>query len=147
MEKILFITGASIFGLLGLLHLIYTFFSKKFDPYNLAVKEAMLNTSPRITKQTNMWQAWVGFNASHSLGAIFFAAFFIPLCINHFDVVAGSLWFSILPSVVGVSYLLLAKKDWFKVPFTGILVSSACLIRVAWSVTRNKAQQGSKYDV
>ncbi|RZM84160.1 hypothetical protein C3B51_04355 [Pseudoalteromonas rubra] len=134
MEKILFIIGASIFGFLGLLHLIYTFFSKKFDPYNLAVKEAMLNTSPRITKQTNMWQAWVGFNASHSLGALFFAAFYIPLCINHFDVVAGTVWFSVLPSIVGVSYLLLAKKYWFKVPFTGILVSSACFVIAAWSV-------------
>ncbi|TMP35491.1 LIC_13387 family protein [Pseudoalteromonas rubra] len=134
MEKTLFIVGASIFGLLGLIHLAYTCFSDKFDPRNLEVKEAMLNTPPRITKQTNMWQAWVGFNASHSLGALLFAAFYIPLCISHFDIISDTIWFSVLPSVVSISYLLLAVKYWFKVPFTGILIASACFVTAAWLV-------------
>jgi len=126
MEKALFIIGASIFGLLGLVHLVYTFFSQKFYPFNADVKAAMLNTSPKITKETSMWQAWVGFNASHSLGALLFAAIYIPLCIDHFDIVSGTIWFSVLPLVVGVSYLLLAKRYWFKVPLAGILISSVC---------------------
>jgi len=79
MEKVLFVTGALIFGVLGTIHLIYTFFSNKFDTIDPSVKEAMKNTSPILTKETTIWKAWVGFNASHSLGAMLFAGIYIPL--------------------------------------------------------------------
>jgi len=68
MEKILIIIGASIFGILGTMHLLYTFFTNKFTARNQHVVEAMQSTSPVLTKETTMWKAWIGFNASHSLG-------------------------------------------------------------------------------
>ena len=126
--QILFIIGASIFGILGLVHLIYTFFTDKFDPFNSDVMVAMKSTSPILTKETTVWRAWVGFNASHSLGAILFAAIYIPLCFSHIQFIATNSWFAVLPSVVGISYLLLAKNYWFKIPFFGILISTLCFI-------------------
>lgn len=127
-SQILLVIGASIFGALGLIHLIFTFFSNKFDAYNSEVTGAMKSTSPVITKETTVWLAWVGFNASHSLGAIFFAAIYIPLAVSHMQFIINSSWFSVLPSMVGVSYLLLAQKYWFKIPFFGILISTLCFI-------------------
>ncbi|MCU7798723.1 MAG: hypothetical protein KZQ70_00925 [gamma proteobacterium symbiont of Lucinoma myriamae] len=125
-EQVLIIIGASIFGVLGFIHLIYTFYTNKFDARKSSVTDAMKTTSPVLTKETTMWDAWVGFNASHSLGAILVAAFFIPLVILDMKLIIEFKWFSILPVIIGFSYLLLAKKYWFKIPFLGILISTIC---------------------
>ena len=130
-EQILLISGSIIVGLMGLMHLLYTFFSNKFDAYDPQVKSAMQKTSPVITKDTTMWKAWIGFNASHSLGPMFLAAFTIPLAYAHMSLIENSLWFSLLPAVFGVSFLLLAKKYWFKLPFIGILMATLCFITAA----------------
>ena len=130
-EQILLIIGAAIFGVLGSVHLFYTFFTNKFDAYDKNVTKAMQSTSPVLTKETTVWDAWVGFNASHSLGAMLMAAFYIPLTSSYFSVIRDSAWFSLLPVVVGVSYLLLARRYWFGVPFTGILIATACFVGAA----------------
>jgi hypothetical protein len=127
-SQVLFIIGALIIGILGFVHLIYTFFTDKFNPYNPSVVVAMKSTSPKLTKQTTIWHAWVGFNASHSLGALLFAAIYVPLAYAHMQFIADNSWFAILPSMVGISYLLLAKIYWFKIPFFGILISTICFI-------------------
>lgn len=134
MEQLLIVLGAAIFGLLGTIHLIYTFFSNKFEAHDPAVTKAMNRTSPILTKETTIWRAWIGFNASHSLGAMIFAAIYIPLALSNLEVIRSSLWLSILPALVGVSYLILAQKYWFKVPFIGILLSTLCFIGAAISV-------------
>lgn len=130
-EQILLIAGASIFGVLGSMHLLYTFTTNKFDARDQAVTTDMQNTSPVLTRETTMWKAWVGFNASHSLGAMLVAAFYIPLAMTNMQFIRESLWFSLLPVLIGVSYLFLAKKYWFRIPFTGILVATLCFIGAA----------------
>ena len=131
MENVLIVVGAAIFGVLGGMHLIYTFFTNKFEAYDSSVTEAMKGTSPILTKETTIWKAWIGFNASHSLGAMVFAGVYVPLGLSHFSVIAESLWFSILPVFVGLSYLVLAKRYWFKIPFVGILISTVCFVTAA----------------
>lgn len=133
-EQVLLLVGALIFGALGTVHLYYTFFTNKFDAYNPSVTEAMKSTSPILTKDTTVWDAWVGFNASHSLGAMLVAGIYIPLTVFHFIVIKQSLWFSILPVIIGLSYLILAKKYWFKIPFIGVLISTLCFIGAAISI-------------
>ena len=127
-SQVLFIIGASIFGLLGFVHLIYTFFTDKFNAYDPDVTVAMKNTSPVLTKETTVWRAWIGFNASHSLGAIIVAAIYIPLAFSHIQFIVNNNWFSVLPSIIGFSYLLLAKNYWFKIPFFGILIATVCFV-------------------
>ena len=131
MAQVLIIIGASIFGVLGSIHLIYTFFTNKFEAYDPAVTEAMKATTPVLTKETTVWNAWVGFNASHSLGAMLVAGVYIPLSISYFNVIRELIWFSVLPVIIGLSYLVLAKKYWFKIPFFGILISTLCFIVAA----------------
>jgi len=127
-SQVLYIIGASIFGILGFVHIIYTFFTDKLHPYNSDATVSMQSTSPVLTKETTIWLAWIGFNASHSLGAIFFAAIYIPLAFSHIQFITHNSWFAVLPSIVGISYLLLAKNYWFKIPFFGILISTACFV-------------------
>lgn len=130
-EQILLVAGASIFGALGAIHLAYTFFSNKFDAFDGKVTKAMKGTSPVLTKETTMWNAWIGFNASHSLGAMLVTAFYVPLAINNMDVIQQTLWFSVLPVIIGIAYLALAKRYWFKIPFIGILLSTICFSSAA----------------
>ncbi len=134
-DQLLIITGASIFGILGTIHLLFTFFTNKFDAFDKTVTQAMKNTSPVLTKDTTIWDAWIGFNASHSLGAMLVAAFYIPLAITHIEVIRHTSWFSILPVIIGLSYLVLAKKYWFKIPLIGILISTLCFIGAFISIS------------
>ena len=125
------IIGASIFGALGTLHLLFTFFTNKFEAYDSSVTDAMKASSIVLTKETTIWKAWVGFNASHSLGAMLFAGIYVPLTISNFNVIQQSNWFTFLPVLIGFSYLVLAKMYWFKIPFIGILFSTTCFIGAA----------------
>lgn len=131
MEQILFILGFSIIGILGTIHLVYTFYTRKLHPKDNAAIDAMKTSNLVLTNQTTVWDAWIGFNASHSLGAIVFAATYIPLCISYFEVIEQSEWLSWLPVVVGTSYLVLAKRYWFHIPFIGILISCICFLAAA----------------
>ena len=118
--------GAGIFGALGTLHLGYTFFSPKFDPRDPAVAAAMRGTSPRITRATTMWNCWVGFNASHSLGAMLFAAVYLVLAFQHPQLLSDSRALVVLALVNGLAWLALAYKYWFRIPLTGIAIATAC---------------------
>ena len=70
-SQYLWVTGSLIMFVLGTTHLVYTFFSNRFSPRNGDVEEGMKLTSPRLTGETTVWKAWIGFNASHSSGAMF----------------------------------------------------------------------------
>ena len=134
MEQALIVIGAATLGVLGTIHLAYTFFTNKFDARDAKVTDLMKDTSPVLTRQTSMWNAWVGFNASHSLGAMLFGGIYIPLSLFHYDVIQQSVWFSSLPLLVGLSYLVLAKKYWFRIPFIGIALATTCFLGVALGI-------------
>ena len=131
MDQILIIIGAAILGLLGAVHLVYTFFTSRLDPYDPAAIEAMKGSTLRLTRETTVWKAWIGFNASHSLGPMLFAAIYIPLALHHMELIRASLWFSLLPLVLGLGYLWLARRYWFRIPFVGILLSCLCFAAAA----------------
>jgi hypothetical protein len=48
--------------------LAYTFFTQKFSPTEGQLETAMKQIASRISSNTTMWKAWVGFHISHSLG-------------------------------------------------------------------------------
>lgn len=126
--KLLMLVGSSIFLVLGTMHLIYTFFTNKFDPYNTDVWKAMNETTPRLTKETTLWKAWIGFNASHSIGAMFFGAATIYIVIFQFGVLVDSAFYVILCLLNALFYLFLARKYWFSVPLIGISISVICFL-------------------
>lgn len=131
MAYILYIIGFSIFGLLGSAHLLYMFFSNKFEAYDSSVTQSMKETSLILTKETTLWKAWVGFNASHSIGVMFIAIIYTTLALKYFDVIEQSLLLSLLPILIGLSYLILAKKYWFSSHFIRISIATMCFIAAA----------------
>jgi hypothetical protein len=118
------ISGSAIFIVLGSIHMLYTFRGNKFLARNSAVTEGMKQTQPVLTKETTMWKAWIGFNGSHSLGAIFFGVINIILSIEHPTVLSYSISIPIVNVLVCIVYLMLAKKYWFRIPLTGIAIST-----------------------
>lgn len=128
MPQILAAGGAAIMLLLGLLHLAYTFFTRKLSPRDGNLESAMRRVSPRITSQTTMWKAWIGFNASHSLGIIFFGAIYSYLSLFAWTLLVHSAFFVGLGIVFFASYLLLAKLYWFRNPLIIVALAGSLYV-------------------
>jgi hypothetical protein len=124
MVSLLLIVGSMTIGLLGLIHLLYTFRTNKFEPRNEQLGLQLREISPVLTSETTMWRAWIGFNASHSIGAILFAAVFGYLAVFELDFLLASPFLVTLSLVTLASYLFLARSFWFSVPFYGISLST-----------------------
>ena len=126
MAQILLLAGAAILGILGTAHLLFTFFTDNFLARDPHVTQAMQQSSPNLTPQTTMWRAWVGFNASHSLGMLFIATTYGVLAVRHMEMFYQNKSYGLLIAAIGLSYLVLARRYWFRAPFLGILAATLC---------------------
>lgn len=118
--------GSLIFILLGTVHLFYTFFTNKFSSRNKKVVDEMKLSYPNLTKETTIWKAWIGFNASHSIGVIFIGVINFYLSYYFFSILQNRFFFFALNIVTVAFYLWLAKKYWYRTPFIGILITLTC---------------------
>ncbi|MGH8078377.1 MAG: LIC_13387 family protein [Lysobacter sp.] len=59
LPHLLIAAGAAIALVLGTIHLVYTFVSRKFSPRDTALEDHMKRVSPVITRQTTLWKPWV----------------------------------------------------------------------------------------
>ena len=83
-----------------------------------------------------MWKAWIGFNASHSYGAILFGAVYGYLALVHSAFLFQSRFLLLLGLLLLAGYVFLGKRYWFSVPFRGIALASALYsvgLVVGWS--------------
>jgi hypothetical protein len=117
--------SAAIILLLGLVHLAYTFYGPKLLPRDPALQSRMQEVSPVITRQTTMWKAWIGFNASHACGLILFGAVYGYLALVHGALLLQSAFLLSLGLVLLLGYVFLAKKYFFRIPFQGVLLATA----------------------
>jgi hypothetical protein len=115
---------AGILLLLGLMHLLYTFYGPKLLPRDLELRTRMQQISPVITRQTTMWKAWVGFNASHSYGLILFGAVYGYLALAHSDFLFQSVFLLLLGLILLFGYIFLAKQYFFRVPLRAVLLAT-----------------------
>ncbi|MDP4567938.1 hypothetical protein Q8O96_02650 [Pseudomonas sp. LPH60] len=116
----LIVASSAIVLLLGSLHLIYTFASDKFQPRDPALAERMRQVSPMISGQTSLWRAWVGFNASHSLGAMLFGLVYGYLAWLHPALLLEARGLLLIGLGFLASLWLLAIRYWFRIPQAGI---------------------------
>jgi hypothetical protein len=123
LPQLLISTSAAIVLILGAIHLVYTFASNKFFPRDPSVAEQMKRISPVISKQTTMWRAWIGFNASHSLGAMLFGVLYGYLSVFQFQMLLQARFLLFVGAIFLASILVLAKRYWFSIPFAGIASS------------------------
>jgi hypothetical protein len=126
--------SASVLGALGAVHGVYTFCGTKLDPRDPALRAAMERVHPVITRQTTVWRAVKGFNASHSLGLIVFAAVYMHLALWRFDVLAGSSFLLALGMGVELTYLALADRYFFSIPLRGVALACV-LFACGWALT------------
>lgn len=121
------VSGAIYFGL-GTFHLRYTFFTPKFRPFDASVEEGMKRTNPLLTRQTTMWKAWMGFNGSHSTGAMFFGFMLLYFAISKEPTFEESVLLQGVAVLNSMFYVGLAKVYWFRIPLTGSLLATSCLV-------------------
>jgi hypothetical protein len=123
---LLLAASAAIILALGLAHLVFTYHGPKLRPRDTSLQTGMARVSPVISRETTMWRAWVGFNASHSLGAILFGLVYGYLALIHRPFLLAS---PFLPAI-GLLFLggltIVARRYWFSVPFTGIVAALLC---------------------
>lgn len=113
---------------LGSLHAWLTLSSEKFSPRDDALKARLQEVSPRISKQTTMWRAGLGFHYSHSLGAILFAAVYAYLAWFGWDFLMQSVFLRALGLAYLLTMLTLAVKFWFRIPVIGLVFSSGLYV-------------------
>jgi hypothetical protein len=117
--------GAAVPFVLGLVHLLYTFRGRMLHPRDPDLYVRLNETSLVITRQTTMWRAWVGFNASHSYGLIFFGLVYGYLALVHGEILFNSAFLQCVGLVLLSGYAVLARLYWFRFPFRAILLSAA----------------------
>lgn len=121
----LIIVSAAIVFVLGGLHLLYTFRGPKLLPRDRSVRAQMEGSALVITRETTMWKAWIGFNASHSLGAMLFGAVYADLAWAHADMLRASPFLLAVGAASLLAYAWLGRRYWFSVPFRGIVLALA----------------------
>lgn len=117
--------SASIILMLGLIHLLYTFRGSKLQPRDSTLQARMQEVSPVLTRETTMWKAWIGFNASHSYGAILFGLVYGYLALAHGGLLFQSPFLLLTGLALLAGYVFLGKRYWFSVPYRCILLATA----------------------
>jgi len=125
---ILIATSATIALFLGLAHIYLTFFTRAFAARDAALEEKLKSVSPRISDQTTMRRAGVGFHASHALGVIFFGLVYGYLALAQRDFLIRSPFLVVLGALVLLGYVVLAKLFWFDRPLVGVALALACYV-------------------
>jgi hypothetical protein len=127
--------SAAIVLLLGLAHLLFTFHGPKLWPRDPALRTRMEEVSPVITRQTTMWKAWIGFNASHSIALILFGAVYGYLALAQGELLFHSVFLLSLGLLVLLGYVFLARQYFFRTPLRSVIVATV-LYAVALVVSR-----------
>ena len=128
LSRYLFLAGACPFLLLGTAHALATprhpDERKGLSPYDPGLAEQMTRATLRLTRRTDLWRAWVGFNLSHSLGAVAFGGFAVLVARSDASFAAEGPVAAPVALLVSSAYLALAVKYWFKTPIVGCAISA-----------------------
>src|SRR5580692_136752 len=120
--------SASIVLTLGLVHLVCTFRGRTLTPRDPSLQISMSQISPVISKETTMWRCWMGFNASHSMGLIFFGLVFGFLALAHSQLLFDSPFLLVIGLAMLGGLVVLCKIYFFSVPLAGTSASLACYL-------------------
>ena len=135
LSRYLFLSGALPFLLLGIAHAMHTPRQpnerKGLSPTDPGLAESMARSRIHLTGRTDMWRAWVGFNLSHSLGAVLFGVVVVLVGRTSASFEYNAAVFLPLAVVVSIAYLSLGVAYWFRTPIIGICVS-VFLFSAAW---------------
>ena len=133
----LFLAGALPFLFLGVAHALATPLAqsdrKGLAPRDPTLPGAMATSTVLLTRRTDMWLAWVGFNLSHSLGAITFGLFVLVVGRSPESFAGQAALCVPLAAAVAAVYVAIGMKYWFRTPIAGCALSLVCFA-VAWAL-------------
>ena len=132
-SAMLYTAGGAIFCVLGAVHAVYMLMDlqhpRRLVPADPALIAAMAVSRVRLAGDaTDMWRAWIGFNLSHSLGALLFGATAIAWPV----IAAGHALLAWLPATLAAVYLTISLCCWFRAPSAGIGAATAAFAAAAW---------------
>jgi len=119
---------AAILLVLGLAHFLCTFYGPKLLPRDRDLQTRMQEVSPVITRETTMWKAWIGFNASHSFGLILFGLVYGYLAVAHGHFLFQSAFLLVVGIVVLVGYVFLSRRFFFSFPLRSVLLATSLYV-------------------
>lgn len=122
------VLSASISLTLGAIHLVYTFWGTALTPRDPALQISMKQIAPVITNETTMWRAWLGFNASHSMGLILFGLVFGFLALAHDRLLFQSTFLLVVGFAMLGGLVALCKLYFFTSPLIGMSISLVCYV-------------------
>jgi hypothetical protein len=129
----LLITAGLVYVLLGVVHGVLALRDVRtpqvFTPPDDALREAMASSTVAIHASANLWDAWLGFNLSHSVGLVVFGVVTLVSGASQATSAAG---FAGLLAVATV-YVALSWRFWFRNPLVGsllglVLISAAAIV-------------------
>jgi hypothetical protein len=127
-EKLLMFASAAVVFVLGLLHLIYTFWGSKLRPRDRELQAQMGRVSPVISNETTMWRCWIGVNSTHSMSLLLFGVMYGFLALAHPEILFRSAFLIAVGFATLCAFFVLAKLYFFSIPFAGITISLICFI-------------------
>lgn len=137
LSRYLFLAGAAPFLILGVVHAIATPLTveriRGLSPRDPALRSGMQQDFLTLTRRTNVWLAWVGFNLSHSLGVVLFGAVVVLIGRNQMTFDAQASLSLPLALLVTGAYLVLAIRFWFRTPIIGVALAGACFA-ASWAL-------------
>lgn len=125
------LAAATIFAILGLLHLGYTVHDsltrpRYFQPRDPALLDALRQTKVALAPGgRDYWSTSLGFHYSHSIGALLFALLIVVTVQHEIG------WLRPLLISVSAVYTLIAWRYWFHIPLAGTAAATVFLA-VAW---------------
>jgi hypothetical protein len=131
-SAMLYAAGGTIFCALGTVHAVYMLMDlqrpRRLVPGDPALIPAMAGSRVRLAGDaTDMWRAWIGFNLSHSLGALLFGSAVIAWPV----LAAGHTLLAWLPAAVAAVYLTISLCCWFRAPNAGIAAAATAFAAAA----------------
>lgn len=127
LQKWLFVAGAIPLLTLGVLHNLYMVLDlakpRRIVPRDKDLIDRMRASPLRLTEETDMWRAWVGFNFSHGVGVIAIAGFYLYMALFQFSTLQGLPVILYAAPVLAACYVLLAGRYWFSIPLFGAALS------------------------
>jgi hypothetical protein len=123
MAQILIVVSAYIFLLMGVVLAALTLRDLKhpraFTPRDASLRLGMQQSSIALHPTINLWNAWLGFSMTHSLGLALFGGAFLYVGIMEPQAFAASWGLQAMAVLVSAIYLVVSIKFFFVKPTVG----------------------------
>jgi hypothetical protein len=139
LSRYAFLAGALPYLVLGTAHVIATplhpAHRRGLLPREPGLAEAMARSAVLLTRRTDVWRCWVGFNLSHSLGVLILGAAVLLVGLSPERYAYDATVFVPFAVCAAALYLLLGLRYWFRTPIIGCALSLVCFA-AAWLTSR-----------